>query len=97
MAELTKHAFRVPKGNKRNDPYREADSLCNTCKVMSYGMCPTLIALHDSGEIDPIIKQCSWRDLWDKAYEMMQAEAVNSANGMIRKQKKESIEKATKV
>ncbi len=94
MPELTKHAFRAPKKKRKNDPYREPDSLCNTCKVMAYGMCPTLIALHDSGEIDPIIKECSWRDLWDKAYGMMQAEAVNSANGKIRKDKKVKAKKS---
>ncbi len=92
MSELTKHAFRVPKGNKQSDPYRDADTLCNSCLVLDYGMCPNLIALHDSGHIDPPIKKCHWKEFFDKTAVLMKEQARNSANGTIRKQKKESLD-----
>ena len=57
---------------------KESSELCNVCKVQDYGMCPNLIALHDSGYIDPPVKQCAWKDFFDKSYEDMKSAAKHS-------------------
>lgn len=52
--------------------------LCESCRVLNFGSCPNLIALHDNGFIDPPVRRCAWKEFFDNLHTDIRNEAIRA-------------------